>query len=335
MRERDLLGHIYAANSRLDGAAVSIPPGDDMGGLRVPALAANGESAGDAEVLVTVDQVAEGVHFDLATTPLEKIARKAITRNLSDVAAMAADPLGAVVAVSLPRDFGEDRAKQLFDLLRQAAADYDCPLVGGDISMWDGPLLLTVTVLAHGGGVEPVRRSGARPGDALFVTGTLGGSLVTIDGRTHHLDFEPRVHVARQLAFLPDVNVHAMIDLSDGLAADLPRVCEASGVRAELWVDRLPVSRAAHAAEQADGKPAWRHALDDGEDYELLFAVPIEQAPRLRPGVFNGVPVTQIGRILASTATPRAASLVTLRWSDGRCEPMPSGGWDHTGALGK
>ena len=137
MRERDLLKHIYAANAGLP-ADVGIPPGDDMGAV----------SVGGQQVLVTVDQVADGVHVDLANTPIEKTGRKAITRSLSDVAAMAAVPVGAVAAASLKRDFGEPRAEALFDAMRQTAQSYQCPLIGGDISVWDGPTILTVTVFA-------------------------------------------------------------------------------------------------------------------------------------------------------------------------------------------
>jgi thiamine-monophosphate kinase len=140
MREFDLLQHVYAANSAL-GAEVVIPPGDDMGGIRW----------GNRLLLATVDQVADGVHVQVEGTPLDLIARKAIVRNLSDVAAMAAVPLGAVAAVSLPRDFGEDRARQLADALRHHADRYHCPLFGGDVSMWDHPLLITVTVFAEPG----------------------------------------------------------------------------------------------------------------------------------------------------------------------------------------
>lgn len=334
MRESDLLAHIYAANAQLNDAVVAIPPGDDMAALRLPAAPEGDDNTTRGDVLVTVDQLADAVHFNLADTPLHKIARKAVTRNLSDVAAMAAVPLAAVAAVCLPRGFTQQQAATLFDALRRAAAEYDCPLVGGDIAVWDGRLIITVTILAHAGGVDPVRRDAARAGDAIFVTGTLGGSLVTVDGRTHHLDFEPRLRVARQLAFLPDIELHAMIDLSDGLAADLPRICHASAVRAELWVDHLPVSRAAHLAEKADATPAWRHALEDGEDYELLFTVPAEHARRLQPGVFNGIPVTHIGRILPRPEAD-AGPPVTLRWADGRTQPMPPGGWEHAARHAK
>src|SRR5690606_30452530 len=122
-----------------------------------------------------------------------KVARKAITRNLSDVAAMAARPSGAVVAASLPRDFGEARANELFDHMRKTAEAFGCPLFGGDLAMWDHPLLLSVTVLAEPAETAPVLRSGAKVGDIIYVTGQLGGSLQNVAGRCHHLDFEPRL----------------------------------------------------------------------------------------------------------------------------------------------
>src|SRR5690606_22827647 len=131
---------------------------------------------------------------ELATASLERIARKAITRNLSDVAAMAGIPAGAVVAASLPEDFTSDQARRLFDAMREVAGQYDCPLFGGDIAVWPGRLLLSVTVLATSrADVGPIRRAGAQAGDVLFVSGELGGSLQDVAGRVHHLDFEPRL----------------------------------------------------------------------------------------------------------------------------------------------
>ncbi|MEX0744138.1 MAG: thiamine-phosphate kinase [Phycisphaeraceae bacterium] len=323
MREFDLLAHVYRSNAALP-AAVTIAPGDDMGALRV----------GGADVLVTVDQLADGVHVDLATTALSRVARKAITRNLSDVAAMAARPVGAVVAVSLPRGFGEDRATELFDAMRRVAAEFDCPLFGGDIAMWDHPLLASVTVLAEPAGVEPVRRSGARAGDAIYVTGLLGGSFETLlDGYAHHLDFTPRVTLARTLASEPTTRPHCMIDLSDGLARDLRHLCDAASLDAELVVADLPLSRGAIQAANRTGRPAWRHALGDGEDYELLFTLD-QQAGRpgsadVMPTQIDGVPVTRIGTMTQS-AVGRPA--VTLRLPDGERVDLASLtdlGWEH------
>jgi thiamine-monophosphate kinase len=319
MRESSLLQHIYGCNASLP-AAVTIPPGDDMAMLRL----------GGADVLVTVDQVADGVHFDLRTTPLAKVARKAITRNLSDVAAMAAVPVGAVVAGCLPRDFGEARANELFDIMRAVAESFGCPLVGGDIAMWDQPLVLTVTVLAEPAGVAPLTRRGAKLGDVVCVTGELGGSLEPLNGRTHHLDFEPRLAIARQLASDADARPHCMIDLSDGLASDLRHLCNAADapLAAEVWVDRLPTSAAAHAAAHRDGRPVWRHALTDGEDYELCFTVEPATAERALPKAIEGVPVTPIGIMV-----PREdnAAVITVKLPDGTIEPLEAEGWEHKG----
>ncbi len=315
MRELELLWHIYRSNASLP-ADVAIPPGDDMGAVVI----------GSATVLVTVDQVADGVHVDLTTTPIGKVGRKAITRNLSDVAAMAAKPVGAVAAACLPVGFGEDRAKALFDAMRTTAEDFNCPLIGGDISTWDQRLILTVTVFAEPDGIEPVLRRGAQIGDTVYVTGSLGGSLIMVDspaGYVHHLDFTPRIELARLLAGDPATRPHCMIDLSDGLGQDLTRLCEQSGVHAEIDIERLPISDAAGLAAQRSGRPGWRHTLGDGEDYELCFTAP----PNRIPTSVGGVPVTPVGRIIATGTGAR----VTARLSDGKMVDMAGLGWEHSG----
>ena len=267
---------------------------------------------GDQTVLITVDQVADGVHVDLATAPIEKVGRKAITRNLSDVAAMAAKPIGAVVAASLPRDFGEARTNELFDAMRATAEHYACPLVGGDISIWDGALLLTVTVFAEPNGIEPVTRRGAKVGDSIFVTGELGGSL-----QGHHLDFEPRIDLARRLAGIAATRPHCMIDLSDGLARDLVHLCDAADVTARVDADRLPLR---------DATLPWRRALCDGEDYELCFTIDAQRAADI-PGEIEGVPITAIGHIMA----PARGERLQVVTPDQTTESI-SGGWEHRGS---
>lgn len=332
MRELALLQHIYGANAGLP-AHVSIPPGDDMGAITL----------GDQTVLVTVDQVADGVHVDLASAPLHLVGRKAINRNLSDVAAMAAKPIGAVVAGSLPRDFGEARANDLFDAMRATAESHGCPLIGGDLSVWDHPLLLSVTVLAEPAGIDPVLRRGARPGDIICVTGHLGGSLVPVafpaergaNARafyTHHLSFEPRIDFARALAGDATTRPHSMIDLSDGLAKDLRHLLEPGGLAGELDVSSLPRSEAAHLAAEATGRPAWQHALTDGEDYELCFTLSPDAAEavtqRSRHGDGLGVPITAIGRV-TEVANGDEVGTITLRHADGRRERFDALGWEH------
>jgi len=318
MREFDLLHHIYAKNRSLP-ARVTIPPGDDMGAVRL--TGASGVSGG--EVLVTVDQVADGVHFDLRTTPLEKIARKAVTRNLSDVAAMAAVPLGAVVAACLPRGFSEADAELLADLMREIAGGYDCPLFGGDVSVWDHPMILSVTVLAEARGIAPVLRRGAKVGDAVCVTGALGGSIESVNGYTHHLDFEPRLALARRLAGSLATRPNCMIDLSDGLARDLGHLCDAAGLSAVLDAAALPLSDGCLQASRRDGRLAWQHAVGDGEDYELCFTLDADRAAKM-PREIEGVPVTIVGRMIE-----RGGVAVSLTQPDGKSMDLSGLGWEH------
>jgi len=312
MRELNLLQHIYQTAGARTGR-VTIPPGDDMGAVRI----------GETQVLVTVDQLADGVHVDLAVTSIEKIAHKAMARSLSDVAAMAAVPLGAVVAASLPRDFGEQRATELCDAIHAVGERYDCPVFGGDISMWDQPMLLCVTVLAEPGPCEPILRSTAKPGDAIFVTGELGASLEMIDGVVHHLDFEPRVQLALSLARDEATRPTSMIDLSDGLAIDLPRICRMSGIGATLDARAIPVSARVQQAVATSGRHELEHALGDGEDYELCFTINADRAAKM-PGEVDGVPVHRVGEMVEGKPAVRL-------------EHGPPGidmselGWDHRG----
>jgi thiamine-monophosphate kinase len=315
MREFELLQHIYDANPSLS-PSVTLPPGDDMGALRL-----SGHN-----ILVTVDQIADQVHFDLKTTSLERIARKAITRNLSDVAAMAARPVGAVCAAALPRSMSSVDATRLFDAMRQTAQHYACPLFGGDTTLWDNPLLLSVTVLAEPWpGIAPVLRSGAKPGDVVCVTGALGGSLEPIqrDNRQyiHHLDFEPRVELARLLA--ERVTLHAMIDISDGLGRDLAHIARASHVSASIFANQLPISPAAKQAAARLNVPPWARAISDGEDYELCFTLSSPDAQKL-PESILGVPITRIGQI-----GPAAIHPVLLQVDDKQID-VSDRGWEHS-----
>ena len=279
MREFQLIKTIIDANAALPDM-VTIPPGDDMAALRV----------GEHDLLVAADQIIEGVHFDRKSATLNQIARKAVTRNLSDVAAMAGKPLATLVSLVLPKGLAMEDAQQLMAALRETAQAYDAPLIGGDTATSDGPLSLSVTVLAIADGIVPIRRTGAKPGDSIYVTGQLGGSRHVYEGRTHHLDFEPRVALARALAVNPDIRPTAMIDLSDGLARDLPHLVKHAEIKAHL----LPVTAVARQIEARDGRPGWLHAVADGEDYELLFTADAD-APL--PKQIGGVPITRIGRV--------------------------------------
>lgn len=322
MREEDLLHHI-CARTREAGPGVLIPPGDDMAMVVVD----------EGRVLVGVDQVVDGIHVDLASVPLSLVGRKAVSRSLSDVAAMAGRPRSALAAACLPREMGRERAQDLFDAMRQTAESYGCPLVGGDITIWDRPLVLSVTTLADPAGVEPVRRDGARPGDVICVTGNLGGAYFEESGGEpgrgpHHLHFEPRIDLARRLATTDGIELHAMIDLSDGLATDLRRLCAASGVPAEIHEAELPLRPAAVAAAERDGRDAIDHALTDGEDYELCFTLEAGAAEASLPNEIDGVAITRIGLILEAEEAA-ADSLIWLVSKSGGRRALTAAGWEH------
>src|SRR3954451_22545775 len=148
---------------------VRFPAGDDLAVLKWPA---------DELLLVGVDQVLDGVHFDSAVHPPRAIGRKVMNRNLSDCAAMACLPAAAVATVALPKGIGVDYAKELYLGLREAADAFDCAIVGGDTASWGGQLVVTVTILGRGAGIEPITRAGAHPGEGVYVTGPLGGSIL-------------------------------------------------------------------------------------------------------------------------------------------------------------
>ncbi len=240
-----------------------IDPGDDAAAVRFTP---------GRPCLVTTDMLLEGSHFLLAEVTPRLVGRKAMAVNLSDVAAMAGRPVAAVVSVGLPRNGGRQLGEELYRGLREVADAYDTALVGGDTNSWAGGLVISVTVLGEATERGPVTRCGARPGDWLFVTGPLGGSIL---GR--HLDPTPRVREALRLHELADL--HAMIDVSDGLAADLNHVCEESRCGAVLRAEAIPISD--DARRMADGRPPLEHALSDGEDFELVFAVSPEDGRRL------------------------------------------------------
>ncbi|HQR07713.1 MAG TPA: thiamine-phosphate kinase [Gemmatales bacterium] len=240
-------------------------------------------------MLVTTDMLLEGSCFLREAGP-ERIGKKAMSVNLSDMAAMAGKPVAAVVSLGLPRDLSQIWAEAFYQNLQAQATRFDTAIVGGDTNAWNGPITINVTLFGEPTGTEAVKRSGAKPGDALLVTGSLGGSILG-----HHLDFTPRIKEAQQLHQL--VELHAMIDISDGLAADLHHLCQESGCGAEVWAERVPISEAAHRMN--DSKSPLDHALGDGEDFELLFALSDQDAQRLlsdQPLQVVGVNLTHIGR---------------------------------------
>jgi thiamine-monophosphate kinase len=271
---------------------LEVPPGDDAAVLRPPAR---------RRTVVTVDMLTEGVDFRLGPDcPPRAVGHKALAVSLSDLAAMAARPEAAFVAVCLPRRGGEAIARDMLAGIEHLAEAHGCTLAGGDTNSWDGPLVVSVTAL---GSVPPGaawRRDTARAGDLIVATGRFGGSLL---GR--HLDVKPRCGEA--LAIAAAFEVHAAIDVSDGLSLDLWRMMQASGTGAIVRLADVPIHDDATtmSGRPGDGRTPLDHALADGEDFELLLAMPPDAARGLvqatgRPPL--DLPVTIIGEV---TAEPR------------------------------
>jgi thiamine-monophosphate kinase len=291
-------------------ASVVVGAGDDCAVLDL--------GLGDRVILFKTDAVVEGIHFTRPTAP-QKVGHKALARCLSDVAAMAGTPTAALVTVGLPRDFDSQWVEAVYAGMSALAERHGVAIVGGETTTSPERVFLSIALLGTVGKRTCVLRSGSQPGDALFVTGELGGSLAG-----HHLDFEPRLAEAQWLA--AHFSIHAMIDLSDGLAGDLRHLLRAANAGAELFTPAIPISRAAkaQAREEPSARPPLLAALSDGEDFELLFtvasrdAVPLRDAWRER---FPDLALTCVGKITPSPG-------LTLRDRDG-VKPLTEHGYTH------
>jgi len=306
--EFDYIAWLRKQAARHPRLAVGI--GDDAAVLKFPPA---GVPRAPEGCLVTVDMLMEGVDFLIPPATPEQIGRKALAVNLSDIAAMAGRPTACVVSVALPRHGGFELGRGLFEGIAALATEFGVAIAGGDTNTWDGPLVISITVLGDPQGTGPVLRSGARPGDWILATGSFGGSLAG-----HHFDFTPRVREA--LALHQAAPLHAMIDVSDGLAADLGHILEESGVGAILDEGAIPVSTAATAAR--DGRSPLEHALGDGEDFELLFTVAAADGAKLLADPPCEVSLSHIGEIVSGTGC-------RLRSADGTLRQLSPAGWKH------
>jgi len=267
---------------------------------------------GEESVFITTDMLLDGVHFDLSKVSLEQVGYKAMAVSLSDCAAMATIPVAAVVSVALPKDYDEKELKQLHSGIVRAGQKYGCALVGGDITSWRGknPFVISVAMLSKQAGNKPVKRSGAKAGDIICVTGSLGGS-----GFGKHLEFEPRVKEAVKIAQI--VTINSMIDISDGLSSDLNRICKASQVGAVINAEQIPISEQA----RKNAEPL-NVALNEGEDFELLFTLSQRDYRKLLDEWNGPISITQIGTI---TNTGK----VQIKMPDGQINDLESEGYNH------
>jgi thiamine-monophosphate kinase len=273
--------------------------------------------AGEPACVVTSDMLQQGVDFRLEDVSPELVGRKALAVNLSDLAAMGAWPVGVVISLALPRANALSLAQRLYLGILPLADQFAVAVAGGDTGTWEGPLVISVTAIGELRGQPPLTRSGAVAGDAILVTGEFGGSLLG-----HHLQFTPRVQEAIELR--QAYSVHAATDVSDGLLLDLWHIVQASRCGAELDTARVPIAADAIrlAAEGHRQQTALEHALGDGEDFELILAVPEKDAKRIVADQPLEVPVTRIGEIVAGSG-------LWQRDRAGGRRPLEPRGYEH------
>ncbi|MCC6831631.1 MAG: thiamine-phosphate kinase [Thermoleophilia bacterium] len=313
MSEASLIAHIAAIAAVRPGVSVGI--GDDAAVL-----------TGDPAVVLAHDMVVQDVHFRLATAGPRDIGHKALAVNLSDVAAMGASPVAALVGIGVPRGVTPRFVEEVYEGMEELAGAWGCTIAGGD-TISASELVLGVTAVGRmAPGIAPVLRSGARPGDVLWVNGALGASaagLCLLEDRSlrvpagvrdalvaAHLRPVPRV---REGIALAAAGTRAMLDCSDGLAIDASRLAAASRVRVVLELDRVPVAPGVAAVAAALGVPADVFAATGGEDYALVVAAP--------PGFAPGCALVPVGRVEAGDG------LVVTR--GGVPVVLERLGWDH------
>ncbi len=295
---------------------------------------------------LTTDLLAEGIHFDLKAATPESVGYRAAMANLSDIAAMGAVPRYLLISLAIPKIVKQPHIDKLYRGLMKACRLHDVALIGGDTSTSKAGLFLSITLVGTTSRHRALFRHGAKVGDHIYVSGTLGDSLAGLNLLMNSASPHPLSKRKRDLSrshrqFLVRRHSHptarvaegrwlnekrlasAAIDLSDGLSGDLRHLCEASRVGAEVELDQLPISPACRAYARTAGTSPIRLALTGGEDYELLFtASPHDSTTIERQAGTNGYRITRIG-----TIRPRRFGIQMT--TDGRRQPMPAISYEH------
>jgi thiamine-monophosphate kinase len=313
LREKSIIAGI---RSRARGqAAVRLGIGDDCAALRIPS---------GHEALVTTDLSLEGIHFRRDWHPPEVVGHRCLTRGLSDIAAIGGHPIAAFLSLALPRNLPQRWVDQFIKGLLGLADAFQIALAGGDLSESPARILADIVVVGSAPKGKAIQRSGAKPGDRIYVTGELGGSAAALkllfSGRKlrptdfpQHFHPQPRIAVGE---FLRKQRLaSAMIDLSDGLSTDLAHICEESHVGAEILTEAIPHASIGKPSHEVD----LQFALHGGEDYELLFTAP---SSKRVPAKIAGVQITHLGHIT------RGKHVILMNQQGVGFELRPQG-WEH------
>jgi thiamine-monophosphate kinase len=319
--EKALIAKIRRMASRRKKPAIPIGIGDDCAVLRLLPRRGKGK-----DVLVTTDFTLEGIHFRRDWHPAESVGHRCLARGLSDIAAMGGEPVAAFLSLALPRALPQSWLDRFARSLIRTAERYGVTLAGGDTAESPNGILADIIVVGTAPRGKAVLRSGARPGDRIYVSGELGGSAAAVremrkrpkrklNPREYPRHFfpEPRLELGGILG--EKGLASAMIDTSDGLSTDLAHLCEESGVGAEIQAELIPRARVGKPAREVD----LQFALHGGEDYELLFTVP---ASKRIPSRIAGIPITHIGHIT------RNRKIFLMNDPGVGCE-LHSRGWEH------
>ncbi|MDQ7779594.1 MAG: thiamine-phosphate kinase [Planctomycetota bacterium] len=292
MRESEFLDWLIRKSDLRGGAIAGV--GDDCAVLPLES------GRRKRELLLTTDTIVADIDFRCAalggkraaTAPMspEQVGRKALAISLSDIAAMGGRPVCALVALAVAPRVRFDAVKRMYSGMERLAVAHHLKIAGGDFSATAGPTVITTTVVGIVEGRGPVRRSGARPGDILLVTGALGGSILR-----KHWSFTPRI--VEGLALRTRFCARAMMDISDGLVLDASRLAARSGVGVTIRAASVPVSADASRLARRTRRAPLEHALYDGEDFELLVAVEARRVPGLLRSWRFHVPLTPVGML--------------------------------------
>ncbi|ARN57812.1 thiamine-phosphate kinase [Sedimentisphaera salicampi] len=297
----DSITAYFAQAKNLNSDRFPIGIGDDMAQMQLE----------NSNALISTDMLLDGSHFDTDIHSPENIGYKAAAVSLSDAAAMATVPFAMVASVGIPDWWGAEKLKELHSGLLRACSLFQCSLIGGDITSWraEGKLAVCSTVISRPGVTKPLERGGAKQEDLICVTGELGGSL---EGK--HINFTPKVNEALWIA--EKLSPTSMMDITDGLSTDLHRILKASGAGAILESELIPVSKAAK-----DKKEPLRAALNDGEDFELLFTIPEKNKNLIKNADFK---ISVIGKIASSNG-------LFIKNASGQTTELKPEGFDHLG----